>query len=320
MKPSLGGIAIFLGLFVANLIWMPISDLAEYKYLFGSLFIMFLIGVRDDLYPLRPAHKLIGQILAASIVITLNGVSFNSLYGLLGVYELPMLLGYAISLFTFVVVTNSFNLIDGIDGLAGSISLLALSSFGIWFYLIDEQVISILIFSFAGAILGFLYFNWAPSKIFMGDTGALLIGFFLSVCTIFFIDYNFNLPTGNPYKFTAGIATAICVIIMPLFDTLRIFISRIIRKRSPFSPDKNHIHHILMRFGFGHRETVFILGFVNLVFIFIAILLGRTLNDHVLIPIVIAVTVVFSLLLDFFIMKKYYLTRKKEAESQQEVI
>ncbi len=297
ITPSMGGIAIFIGFIIAALIWMDIPQWKETRYLLIALCIVFFIGVRDDLVPLRPFMKLLGQIVAALIIITLFDLRLKSFYGILGFYDIPLVLSYAITLFTIIVITNSFNLIDGLDGLAGTIAGIALLAFGVSFFLAGDTVFAVLSFSLLGAVIAFLFFNWDPSEIFMGDTGALVIGMILAILSIRFIDVQHNLPPENPYKFTASIAGAVSFIIIPLADTLRIFILRTIRGQSPFTPDKSHIHHSIMRLGFSHGRTTIILGCTQLFFIILCVLL-RGFNDNYVLAGVILLSTLLSVLLD----------------------
>ena len=183
-----------------------------------------------------------------------------SLYGLFGVYEIPVAVSYILSAFTIIVITNAYNLIDGVDGLAGSVGIICSLFFGVWFYLIDANAYAFLSFAILGGLLAFLQFNWAPSKVFMGDTGSLMIGFFLSIVTIKFIDLNYNLQEAHPFRFDAFIGPAIAVFIVPLYDTLRVFIKRMLRGKSPMHPDRTHLHHILLRLGCNHAQATGILG------------------------------------------------------------
>src|SRR5688572_21651994 len=179
VTPSMGGIAIFIGFFISSLIWIDIQGWATIKFILVALFVIFFIGVRDDLVPLRAMVKLMGQIMAASLLIFLFDLRIKSFYGLFGVHELPDIISYAMTYFTIIVITNSFNLIDGLDGLAGTIACLALIAFGVSFFLAGDMIFAILSFCMLGAVLAFLFFNWEPSEIFMGDTGALVIGMML---------------------------------------------------------------------------------------------------------------------------------------------
>jgi len=302
--PSMGGIAIFTGLITAIAMWISLQGAIKYNFLFSAVIIIFITGMRDDLVPLKPIYKLMGQIVAACMIIFFTDIQLQSFYGLFGIYELPYLIMILVNLFTIIVITNSFNLIDGLDGLAGSIALIAFLFFGCWFYLLGDKYMSIILFSIVGAIIAFLNFNWEPSKIFMGDTGALLLGFLLAVVAIDFIDMNFNLPADSELKFQPSIGTAVAVIIIPLFDTLRITISRIMRGKSPFAPDKTHIHHLLLRIGLNHAQTAGIMALVNLSFIGAAFL-TKDYSDTVVVPLMISLALFYSLLLDFVLAIKF---------------
>ncbi|MEJ2004506.1 MAG: MraY family glycosyltransferase, partial [Cyclobacteriaceae bacterium] len=190
------------------------------------------------------------------------------------------------TLFGFIVITNSINLIDGLDGLAGSLGLIILSCYGTWFMYAGIEEAAYICFAIVGGIVAFLFFNWQPSRIFMGDTGALTLGLACAAMTILFINSNFQLDSSNPAKVTSGVATAICVMIIPLTDTLRVFIIRISAGRSPFSADTNHIHHLLIRSGLSHSGAVRLLAVSNLFFIVLAFA-GREWMPQVLLMTVI---------------------------------
>jgi len=295
VTPSMGGIAIFIGFFISSLVWIDLQGWAQIKFILVALFVIFFIGVRDDLVPLRATVKLMGQIMATSLLIFLFDLRIKSFYGVLGIGELDPTVSIVLTFFTFIVITNSFNLIDGLDGLAGTIAIIALLSFGIWFFLVGDFLFSILSFSMLGSIFAFLIFNWDPSEVFMGDTGALVIGMMLAILTIHFIDLNYTLEQTHPYKFYAGIGTAACFIIIPLIDTLRIVILRLVKGQSPFKPDKSHIHHAIMRLGMTHAQTTLILGGIHILFILFAIVFNglgelRVLGGVFLISIVLSIT------------------------------
>lgn len=303
VTPSMGGIAIFLGFFFASLIWVEFQYWKDIKFILVSLFVIFFIGVRDDLVPLRAYIKLIGQILVAIMIMVLMDLRIQSFGGLFGLYELPDFVSYIITVFTIIIITNSFNLIDGLDGLAGTIASIAFFAFGTWFYLTGSEIYATLCFAMLGGVLAFLIFNWEPSEVFMGDTGALLIGMMLSILAIHFINANDNLPVSSSYKFMGSISTAICIIIIPLIDTLRIILLRLYKRKSPFSPDKSHIHHAIMRLGFTHSKTTLTLGGFHAFFILLAIIC-KDMKDSVLLLGVGILTLGFSVILDRLILKK----------------
>ena len=167
-------------------------------------------------------------------------------------------------------------------GLAGSAGVIASIFFGTWFFLNDQNSFALISFAFAGGLLAFLNFNWAPSKIFMGDTGSLLIGFFLSIAIIKFIDANSMLEPSE-FVFGGSIGTAMAVLILPLADTARVFVKRVAKGKSPMHPDRTHFHHILLRLGCNHAQSTGILVTVNIVFVLLALVL-KDFSDAVVIP------------------------------------
>lgn len=303
VTPSMGGIAIFIGFFISSLIWTDPGELGYIKFILVALFVIFFIGVRDDLVPLRAMVKLMGQIMAASLVIFFFDLRIKTFYGLFGVFELPALVSYLITYLTIIVITNSFNLIDGLDGLAGTIAIVALVAFGIWFFLVDERVFSILAFSMLGAIFAFLIFNWEPSEVFMGDTGALVIGMTLAVFSIHFINVNYNLPEMTPIKFNGSVGTAASIIIIPLVDTLRIVILRLSKQQSPFRPDKSHVHHAIMRLGMTHSQTTLILAGVQILYISLAVVF-KQFSDIYIVSGLLILSFLLSITLDRLIISR----------------
>ncbi len=303
LTPSMGGIAIFCGFFISTLIWLDFQSWGQIKFILVALFVIFFIGVRDDLVPLRAILKLVGQVMAASLLVILFNLRLHSFYGLFGVHELPDLVSYVITIFTIIVITNSFNLIDGLDGLAGTIASISLLAFGIWFFLVGDTIYAITSFTMLGAIFAFLIFNWEPSEVFMGDTGALVIGMMLAILTIHFINTNYELPSAADYKFRATVATAACFIMIPLVDTLRIVILRLLKRQSPFKPDKSHIHHAILRLGKSHSQTTIILGITQVFFIGMAIVLHKVYDKYMLLGVVI-ISIILSVTLDRLILKK----------------
>ena len=267
--PSLGGVPVFFSVAFALILWVPeFSD--QFKYLFAAATLIFVVGLRDDIVPLHAGVKLGSQLIPFFLLIGWGNFELTSMYDLIPGIEFPPIVVFLLTMFVFVVITNAFNLIDGIDGLAGSLSLIAFAFFGIWFSIVENHVAAFVSYAFSGGIIAFLFFNWNPSKIFMGDTGALLIGLVVAAFTILFLNTNFALPADHPGKFHSGIGMALAVIVVPLSDTLRVFILRISKGRSPFSADNNHIHHLMLRTGLSHAATTSLMGAINLSFIALA--------------------------------------------------
>lgn len=302
ITPSLGGVAIFLGFITSSLIWIDFDSWGLIKFVLVALFVVFFIGVRDDLVPLRWIVKLLGQIMAASLLIFLFELRIHSLYGLFGITELPLWVSIVLTYFTIIVITNSFNLIDGLDGLAALLGIISLLTFGAWFFFVSDVVFATLAMAMAGSVGAFLIYNWEPSKIFMGDTGALVIGLLLAVFTIRFMELNYALRD-NDMQLGSTIAIATSVIIIPLIDTLRIFILRASKGQSPFKPDKSHVHHALLRLGFSHSKTAVILGIVQVFCIGTALIL-QYYGDLIGLPVLIGIAVALSIWLDRMLISK----------------
>lgn len=293
--PSLGGIGIFVGAIFAIVLWTPFQEFGNLQYILCSFIIIFLIGAKDDILPVSPTKKLIGQVLAASILVFKSNIELTSFYGLFGIHqELGRVFYILFSLFTILVIINAFNLIDGINGLAGSIGVLIAGVLGSWFFMIGRIELAIVAFTTAGAALAFLRYNFTPAKIFMGDTGSLLLGIVSAILIIKFIDLNYYLDNQNPYKFKAAPAVAIGILILPLFDTVRVFVTRIVRGGSPFKPDRRHIHHLLIDYGFSHMQATATLVFVNVVFIALVFASHEFMEMHLLLFVLVFIATALS--------------------------
>lgn len=283
--PSLGGIGIFAGVLFSIIFWTPFELFSDLQYILCSFIIIFLIGAKDDILPIAASKKLVGQVVATLILIFKSNVKITSFYGVFGIGLIPEWASVIFSCFVILVIINAFNLIDGINGLTASIGSLISLSLGTWFLLVNQLELAIVGFALAGALVAFLKYNITPAKIFMGDTGSLLVGIICSILAIEFIEIHKDL-TDSPYAFPAAPALAVAVLIIPLFDTLRVFIARAVKKRSPFSPDRNHIHHLLIDYGLSHMQATGVLIVVNFLFIVLAVSLQDIGNLNLLVIIV----------------------------------
>lgn len=268
--PTLGGLAIFAGLIVAYSLFKDFYDLIDVKYLVPALIIIFFAGIKDDILILTPIKKLLAQFLAAFLIVVLGNIKVNSFYGLFGIQEIPYWFSVIFSIAAIIAVINCYNLIDGLDGLAGLQGVVAASSFGVWFYLTNHWSMVFLSFALVGSLCGFLVYNWQPAKIFMGDTGAMLVGFVVAVLAIHFIELNKAKSVVEAYWIHASPSVAMAVMGIPVFDMCKVFIYRIARKKSPFHPDRTHIHHILADLGFSHSQVAITLALWNLAIVTLA--------------------------------------------------
>ncbi len=266
--PTLGGLGIFAGFILATLIGTPPSVSSLLQYFIAACLVIFFLGIKDDILILSASKKFLGQLFAAGIIIKFGGIQIQNLYGFLGVYEIPPTASILLTAFTIIVITNSFNLIDGVDGLAGSLGVFTSLIFAWYFHQIGESLYSVMAISLAGSLLGFLIYNYSPAKIFMGDTGSLLIGLLNSIFVIKFIT-SASAPDAI-LPVASAPAVGFAILIVPLFDTLRVVTIRIFNRRSPFCPDRNHIHHFLLDLGMNHSSIVVTCLLGNIVFLALA--------------------------------------------------
>ncbi|RKD16649.1 undecaprenyl-phosphate alpha-N-acetylglucosaminyl 1-phosphate transferase [Pelobium manganitolerans] len=280
--PRLGGVAIFCSFTIVSLLFAKYDAILPTNILLTSCIILFAIGLKDDLAGSGPSTKFVMQFLVAIILVLLGDVRLTSLYGVFNVAEIPNFISIPVSVLIIMFVVNAFNLIDGINGLAGTIGLVVNLTFAVLFIHMGQIEMASLAFSMVGAIIGFLYYNYTPARIFMGDTGSLLVGLISVVLAIKFIELNKFTDNGIRPSFFSAPAIAVSVLIIPLFDTFRVFSIRILRGNSPFKADRNHIHHRILRLGFSHIQTTYALAFTNLLFIYLALNL-RSWGNFVLI-------------------------------------
>ena len=279
--PTIGGIIIYAGTLFAYALWFNVRDGAEDEVIFKSInefkliiatsLILFFVGVKDDIIGTAPVKKLFAHIIVALILVLMGNIRITGLHGIFGVYDIPDWGSVFISIFTYVVVVNAFNLIDGVDGLAAGVGFISSCAFGVWFIFANEFGYAALSFALAGALTGFLIFNFSPAKIFMGDSGSLVIGMFICVLAIKMIEY----PTAELDDFWVHISKpvfAISALAYPLLDTLRVFIIRAVKGQSPFNADRNHLHHKLIDCNYSHVKTVIIIYVFSVVTIGASIL------------------------------------------------
>ena len=291
--PRLGGVGVFLSVLLISLLVIDISKFPQLQYALAGSIILFFIGLKDDILSLSPWKKLGGQLLATAFIVFFADIRFTSIHGFFGLHEISYIQSVIISFFVIILIINAFNLIDGVDGLSGSLAIVSFAVLGVWFYLNKSYEIAIICSSMTGSLGAFLVFNiWAKRrKVFLGDTGALFIGYLLAIFIISFCEMNASANVVMPIKSVPVIAFTI--LIVPLLDTARIFLVRILQGRSPFSADKNHIHHYLLDLGLNHLQVTTILVTANIFFIMLAYLL-QNLNIYLLTGIIVLTALTLS--------------------------
>ncbi len=247
---KVGGIAFGIGTFAAMLIWAPKDDIVVAALLGGLTILLF--GMWDDRVGLSYPIKFLGQSLGAIVVMWQGAIHINFLPFL--ETELPLWLAYPLTLLIIVAVTNAVNLADGLDGLAGGLSLLSFAGMACLAYLAGDHSVTLLMVPVLGGLLGFLRFNTYPARIFMGDAGSQFLGFFMAVSAIVLTD-----PQRGPYTPPLGLL----LLGLPLLDTVGVMLQRLKEGRSPFVADKNHLHHKLLAMGLSHYEAVLVIYFLQ---------------------------------------------------------
>jgi UDP-GlcNAc:undecaprenyl-phosphate GlcNAc-1-phosphate transferase len=303
--PNLGGVGIYCAFLFAVALVVPTQTLPYFHSFVAASLIIFAIGLKDDLVGLGPTKKFLAQIAAAGIMAFLGDIRITSFYGLFGVGEITYPLSILITILINIFIYNALNLIDGVDGLAGSLGLLASLTYAVSFYLMGNIGESLLAIAFSGVLIGFLYYNITPAKTFMGDTGSLFTGFMLSFFCIRFVELN---NASNSLLFKAAPAVAFSTIIIAVVDTVRVFLFRTLRGRSPFVADSNHLHHRFLNMGFSHLQTTLILVATNILFIIAALLFQNIGNAQL-----ISFLVFLAIIINFFF---WNLSKKERKQAE----
>ncbi|MDO6809176.1 MraY family glycosyltransferase [Zobellia galactanivorans] len=310
--PTLGGVSFFYTLIFA-LFFIKNRDLFdEAMHIIPALTILFIIGLKDDLVVISPGAKLLAQAFAVIFILTNPSFTIHSLNGFLNINEIPYYLYLIIAGFMMLTIINSYNLIDGIDGLASVVGIVIMVIYTTIFYMTGEYFFALISITMNASLMAFLGFNLSSDKkIFMGDTGSLIVGLIISILTLKFLALKPTAYTELPFLLENAPLIAISILIVPLFDTARVFTIRIANKKGPFSPDRNHTHHVLIDYwGLTHKQASFIIGCFNLLFVMLFIVLGSTAKN--LGMVIMLVSVVIALGYIFFKYNYSFATLKQK--------
>jgi len=292
--PTMGGLAIYAGIIITFLLLSNQINNPAIQFLLAGSLILFFTGFFDDLLDINAKKKLLLQLLAAFIV-AYGGIRINNLYSFCGINEIPLWFQYSVTILFIVIITNAYNLVDGIDGLAGSLGLMASLIFGWLYFHFGFSDYAILSFCMAGALIGFLKFNFYPAKVFMGDTGSLILGFLLATQAINLLVIK-EIPNVKSSIITPALVAA--VLFIPIYDIIRVCVIRILTGYSPLKADRNHVHHMIIESGFGQRITTYIIVGINLLFVSLAILFSKLdINLFLLMSICLGMIILNTLLM-----------------------
>jgi UDP-N-acetylmuramyl pentapeptide phosphotransferase/UDP-N-acetylglucosamine-1-phosphate transferase len=301
--PTMAGVSFFLALIFMSIILKEWDFSTISLNLLAAVGLMFAIGLKDDLVVSTPRAKILGEILAIFLILFCESLEVTSLNGFLGVFDISAVVSYLLIVLMFLIIINSYNLIDGIDGLAASIGIVVLSLFSYIFYMLDVYFYFLLSLCLIGMLIAYLRFNLSKTKkVFMGDTGSLIIGFCIGFLCLKLLSLDVNLLQENGLKPENSVIIIIAIFFMPLFDTLRVIGVRFVNKKSIFSPDNNHIHHILINSGLTHFRASLFLSFSNLSLAIGLIALSRYLNSFWMVLIVLFCFIFFLGM--FYLLKK----------------
>ncbi len=317
--PTLGGVSFFYTLIFALFFIKSWPSFDEAIYIIPGLTILFIVGLKDDLVVISPGAKLMAQLFAIAFILANPGFTIHSLNGFLNINEIPYYLYLIIAGFMMLTIINSYNLIDGIDGLASVVGIVIMVIYTTIFYLSGAYFFALLSITVNACLMAFLGFNLSSDKkIFMGDTGSLITGFIISILTIKFLALKPQVYSELPFLLENAPLIAISILIVPLFDTARVFAIRIANKKAPFSPDRNHTHHVLIDYwGLSHRQASFLIGCFNLLFVMLFIVLGSTAKN--LGMVVMLVSVVIFLAYIFFRYNYNFTTLKQKIMLKRQV-
>lgn len=262
--PTFGGVALFTGTMIGYHLWNYGEEgLLLHKMIVGFV-VLFFLGLKDDILVLDPIKKVLSQIIAAALVVIGSDLRLDNFFGIFGIYEVSYLVSITFTIFFFLVIINAFNLIDGIDGLSAGIGMINTFFLGLWFLVNSHWSLAAFALCLSLSLLGFLFFNFSKTqKIFMGDTGSLIIGYVITILSIKFIHLN----SSHSFRTDTFVSAPILVLVslsIPLFDFLRVLIIRIITRRPPWKGDRLHLHHILIDLGLSHIQASFVLYVVTI--------------------------------------------------------
>jgi UDP-N-acetylmuramyl pentapeptide phosphotransferase/UDP-N-acetylglucosamine-1-phosphate transferase len=274
---ALGGLAIFASPVLSFVLFSDIVNFPDYRYIFGSGLLMYMMGFYDDLYEVRYGVKILVQTVAAAMLVFLAGVYIHFLQHYIAA-PYGLLADQFTTLALMLLIINAYNLIDGIDMSAALVGFVVLSFLGVWFSLLDQFDYGMALLALAASLLAFMVYNYTPARIFMGDTGTMSIGLLMSFSLIKFDEI--NTLVHNAYSFQHAPAISFSLMSLIVFDLIRVGANRVLHAKSPFSPDKTHIHHWLIAINPSHVVGAFIISGAILLQLLMTIALDRFLFSN----------------------------------------
>lgn len=311
LVPRLGGVSFFI-CFIIGMYFLRSYNSGDITIaMIAGISILFIIGLKDDLTILTPTTKLIAQFISSMLIMVNPDFHVQTLNNFLGIGDISVYLSFPLAIFFMLYLINSFNLIDGIDGLAATIAIIAFVSFGLLFFFVERYFYLGICLTGLGSLISFLIFNLSKkkNKIFMGDTGSMILGYVIAILSMRMLSFKVGRLSYLPLDTKNLFLLVIAILFVPLFDTGRIFLVRISQGNSPFKPDRNHIHHLLIdTYNLSHRKTSFYIGATNFIFIGIFYYLSTMFNYWIMSSIMLF-AIVFCLIF-------FHILNKKRAQKQ----
>ncbi|MES2590478.1 MAG: MraY family glycosyltransferase [Bacteroidota bacterium] len=301
--PAFGGVAFFVTLVLIVSFIQSIHLNYVGNHLIAALTILFMVGLKDDLIISTARVKLIGQLMAIGLILFSPELQITTLNGFFSISAIPQWVSVAIAVVMMLAIINAYNLIDGIDGLAGIIGIIICGIYAVLFYLSGYNFYFMVSIAIIAILVAFLRYNFASgtNKIFMGDSGSLVIGFLIGFLTLKFMVLQPFLIKDYDFKPENRIIFIIAILFIPTFDTTRIIFSRLLKKQNPFMADRNHAHHILIDLGLSHGKASILLGLLNVFIVMVFLLLGRYYSCYIMAFVMGALFLLFTYM--FFALK-----------------
>jgi UDP-GlcNAc:undecaprenyl-phosphate GlcNAc-1-phosphate transferase len=317
--PSFGGVAFYITLILALSVILSLRLNYLGGHLICAITILFMVGLKDDLVVSSAKAKLFGQIAAACFIVFSPEMQLTNLYGFWGIYEIPEICGFLLTCVLIVGLINAYNLIDGIDGLAALIGIVICGAYVRVFYVLESPYYVLVSVTLGGILCAFLRFNYSrgTQKIFMGDSGSLIVGLVLAVLTVKLLVMAPYLPNiAKGHSPSSRPLLIVCILFIPIFDMLRVIILRLLNGVSPFSADRRHSHHILLDLGLSHLKAGLFLACLNILIIK-AFWFFENILSHLWLNVFVAGIYCATFLL-FYLLKKKSIFRMQLAKAKAE--
>lgn len=295
--PVMGGIAVFFGITIGLCCSQAIFNSPSTFMLISAMLIMLYTGTIDDIIDLSPAIRFIIEIIVIAWLMYTSKSSINCFWGLWGIATIPQWAAYALTIFAAVGIINAINLIDGVNGLSSGFCFMSSVLFAIFFYITGNETMTTLALSAAGAIVPFFLHNvfGQSTRMFIGDGGTLVIGTMMAMFVMNILDVN----SGSILLAANGVGLipfTLAVLAIPIFDTLRVMSTRILNRKSPFHPDKTHLHHMFIDLGFSHIGTTVSILSVNFLIVvawFISYRMGASIETQLYVVVALSILMTF---------------------------